>query len=138
MRFILLLSLLLCSFGAYSQTAKTMQHLEKRHQLCLDKGLRMAGCSQLFYQQMDSMLNVSYRQLRATLAPNAQAALQKEQRQWLSQRDRLFLEKQQDLKSLAQDNRMIAYEELAAFVKARALVLFRRWEQIKATPAGKK
>jgi uncharacterized protein YecT (DUF1311 family) len=87
---------------------------------------------------MDSLLSVSYRQLRATLAPNAQAALQKKQRHWLSRRDWLFREKQQDLKSLAQDSRMIAYEEIAAFVKDRALVLFRRGEQQKASPAGKK
>jgi uncharacterized protein YecT (DUF1311 family) len=54
---------------------------------CLDNGVNMMGCSQLYYKTMDSILNVAYNKLRKTLTIDRQTALKQEQLKWIKKRD---------------------------------------------------
>ncbi|WP_310558579.1 hypothetical protein [Flavobacterium sp.] len=45
----------------------TIDALEKKNQECLDKGVNMLNCSQNYYIQMDSLLNVVYKRIKGEL-----------------------------------------------------------------------
>ena len=46
-----------------SQNKKDIEAYENKYQECLDKGINMLGCTQLFYKQSDSLLNVVYKKI---------------------------------------------------------------------------
>lgn len=128
-----IISILLCiSFiTAYSQLNKTVDSLEKQYQSCLDKGEYMLGCSKLFYQQMDSLLNVYYKKLRSSCDSAQKENLKDEQFAWLEKRDKTFNETQKQTKAGAkkngssggQDEQMFVADKNAQFVKERVIEL---------------
>jgi uncharacterized protein YecT (DUF1311 family) len=73
-----------------AQTLRDLTTIDKKYQTCLDKGTNMLACSQLYYSQMDSLLNVTYNQLRRPLDQSGKAALKNEQLKWLGKRDVYF------------------------------------------------
>lgn len=119
----------------FSQTRSVLDSLENRYQACLDKGKNMFGCAKLFYQQMDSLLNVQYKQLRSSCDSVQKENLKQEQLKWLAKRDAYFKQTLNTFKSKnpkadpfgnafgAQDDAMSMFDDNATFVKKRLLEL---------------
>lgn len=124
---ILLLLLTFCSSDKNYQNV--IERLSKEHQACLDTGVNMLGCSRKFYFEMDSMLNVVYREYRSSLTESGKKILKNEQLNWLKKRDEFFAkenkEYQKNIKSQewGPDMYMIVYDNNADFVKERTLEL---------------
>jgi uncharacterized protein YecT (DUF1311 family) len=118
-------------FTTFSQTKETVDSLETQYQACLDKGQFMLGCSEAFYFQMDSLLNLEYKKLRSKCDSIQKENLKDEQLQWLSKRDKQFKQNQQQEHKNAkeggydggQDETMMLTDDNAKFVKERVLKL---------------
>ncbi|HEX7414881.1 MAG TPA: lysozyme inhibitor LprI family protein [Bacteroidia bacterium] len=108
--------------------AKDIALIDKNYQVCLDSGQYMGGCSYTYYNQMDSCLNVAYKQLQKKLDKTAKAALKKEQVDWLKTRDQEFKSIDQTNKMEGRDGEMIRESEKAQVVKKRVLVLITKIE----------
>jgi uncharacterized protein YecT (DUF1311 family) len=110
---------------------KTIDSLQTQYQLCLDKGQNMLGCSKVFYYQMDSLLNLRYKQLRLTCDSIQKENLKDEQLEWLSKRDKQFLKNQKQTNKEAkkegydvgQDEKMVLTDTNAMYVKQRVIEL---------------
>jgi uncharacterized protein YecT (DUF1311 family) len=100
--FLIIISIFTCLTG-FSQTAKTIDSLESQHQSCLDKGEFMLGCTERFYFQMDSLLNVLYKKLRSKCDSIQKENLKDEQLQWISKRDKQFRENQKQVHKEAKE-----------------------------------
>lgn len=100
--------------------------IEKRYQSCLNDGSYMLGCSKDFYNEMDSCLNVAYKQLREKLDEPSKAALKREQLNWIKARDLNFEQIDRANLEEGQDGEMFRKAEKANFVRDRVLVLVRR------------
>lgn len=100
--------------------------IEKRYQSCLDKGSYMLSCSKGFYNEMDSCLNVAYKQLREKLDRPSKAALKREQLNWLNARDFKFQKIDGAILEEGQDGEMFRQAEKADIVRERVLVLVTR------------
>ncbi|RKR81195.1 uncharacterized protein DUF1311 [Mucilaginibacter gracilis] len=122
----MILGLLFINSVVKAQTEQTITDLEVENKKCLDKGQAMLGCEQKFYGQLDSVLNVAYKNLRAGLNPTEKLALKADQLKWLALRDKAFADRKGAFASSAQDDRMIAYAEMNSIVKARVRLLIKR------------
>lgn len=115
-----------------TQTVEIVENMDTKHQTCLDSGIDMLGCSKSFYLQMDSMLNVVYHQLRATLGEKQKQALKNQQFKWIKKRDIYFkkqdntFQKKYEKGEWGIDMEMISYDDKANFIKERVIVLIRR------------
>lgn len=88
---VLLLAFFLFWSGSVSaQNLTDMNALDLSYKNCLDSGNNMSGCSQKYYFQVDSLLNVVYKSYRDDLNEHAKAALKKDQLKWLKIRDNYF------------------------------------------------
>ena len=121
-----------CLFQTFAQTVKSIDDMSKKYQTCLDAGKDMLGCSQHFYAQMDSTLNVAYNNLLTLLNSTEKESLKKEQLMWLKKRDTYFKKKdkifQDNVKkgNWGQDMKMITYDDKANYVKERVIVLIKK------------
>lgn len=115
-----------------AQTISTINVLAEKHQSCLDSGIDMLGCSKSYYFQMDSMLNVVYNKLRASLSQSEKDSLKKEQLNWLKKRDLYFEKQNKEFREKAQsgewgsDMAMITYDNQAEYVKDRVIILIKK------------
>ena len=113
------------TFSSQAQTLKELIDIDKKYKVCLDKGTNMLSCSQLYYNPMDSLLNVAYNKLRRPLDQSGKAALKNEQIKWLGKRDAYFKKVDKDYVAenssgfAGNDSRMIAIDEKAQFVRKR-------------------
>jgi uncharacterized protein YecT (DUF1311 family) len=122
------------NFVVFSQTAKTVNDLKTQYQNCLDKGEFMLGCSQTFYTQIDSLLNVAYTKRQAILNDAQKEKLRTEQRNWLVKRDIYFKKTLQEFKtknpntsfSQAQDDALLMHDQNAEFVMLRVQELMKK------------
>lgn len=129
-KFLSIVFIFFCLTG-FSQTAKTIDILESQYQACLDKGEFMLGCSEKFYFQMDSLLNVEYKKLRAKCDSTQKVNLKDDQVKWLAIRDKQFKFNRQQVHKEAkesgyeggQDEIMILTDKNAMFVKDRVIEL---------------
>ena len=129
-KFLSIVFIFFCLTG-FSQTAKTIDTLESQYQACLDKGEFMLGCSERFYFQMDSLLNVQYKKLRAKCDSTQKVNLKDDQVKWLAIRDKQFKYNRQQVHKEAkeggyeggQDETMILTDKNAMFVKDRVIEL---------------
>jgi uncharacterized protein YecT (DUF1311 family) len=103
-----------------------LKKVETDYKLCLDEGAFMLGCSKEFYKDLDSCLNVVYKQLKEKLDASSKAALKKEQLGWLKTRDLKFQQIDRTNKEEGQDGKMFRQDEKAAFVRDRVLILIKR------------
>ncbi len=112
------------------QIKKELSSMNNIHQQCLDKGDDMLGCATVFYNQMDSMLNVVYRQFRAQLDTVKFKQLKKEQLQWLADRNKNFkqLDKEAGSNELGSDvGHIYSENQKAAFIYDRIIFLLEKW-----------
>jgi len=115
----------------FSQTIKTIDSLETQYQACLDKGQFMFDCAYKFYSQMDSLLNIQYKNLRSKCDSVQKVNLKDDQLRWLAVRDKQFQFNKQKVNKEAkgngynggQDEIMILTEKNAMFVKDRVIYL---------------
>ena len=56
----------------------------------LDQGVNMSDCAQVFYDKMDSLLNIVYRSAMSKCNGEQKADLKQRQLKWLKQRDNYF------------------------------------------------
>lgn len=127
------ISILFCltSLTGFAQTNNVVDTLEDQYQACLDKGEGMLGCSDLFYRQMDSLLNLQYKKLRSMCDNVQKSNLKAQQLKWLSKRDKQFKQNQVETKKAAQESgydggeieTMTLIDKNAMFVKARVIEL---------------
>jgi uncharacterized protein YecT (DUF1311 family) len=89
MRTLISIGLTIILFGCQREmdyNAK-LENLSIEHQKCLDSGIAMMNCSQKYAFQMDSMLNVVYKDLIKRYDKPDQEKLKEEERMWIKQRD---------------------------------------------------
>ncbi len=127
-----LVTVLICTcLTGISQTVKTVDSLENQYHECLDKGEFMLGCSQKFYIQMDSLLNVQYKKLKTQCDSVQSANLKADLLKWLAIRDKQFEYNKQQVHKEAlegaykggQDETMILTDKNALFLRDRVIEL---------------
>ena len=95
----------------------------------------MLGCSKRYYYQMDSMLNVVYNKLKASLSQSKKDSLKKEQLNWLKKRDLYFEKQNKEFRYKFQsgewgsDMAMITYDNQAEYVKDRVIILIKKLQK---------
>ena len=125
----LILLMLFINICCYSQVNTTIKKLETEHQKCLDKGESMLNCTLVFYNLMDDLLNVTYKEIRLKLNKTDQQKLKELQLSWLKKRDAYFKQVEKKTTKLlegdnsSQDFRMICTNSNAVFVKDRIIEL---------------
>jgi len=113
-----------------SQTIKSVEKLEVKHQKCLDAGTDMLNCSKNFYFSTDSILIIVYDRLKEQLPKSQKSVLKNEQLKWLKTRDNYF--KKQDIFQKKDkgyggtDLQMIVINDKASFVMKRVKILINR------------
>jgi uncharacterized protein YecT (DUF1311 family) len=131
----ILITLILSSCSDRKDYRGQLEQLDKEHQNCLDKGERMMDCSYQYSKQMDSMLNVVYKDLMSTYDTEHKNKLRTEERIWIQKRDkelkRIYntinkLRETEDL--VPQDDMMIAYDEKAELIRKRVIELIDKYE----------
>lgn len=101
--------------------------MEVKCQTCIDAGTNnFVTCENIFYHQMDSILNGAYKALKKQLDTATFENLKKEQRIWLKKRDVYF--KKQDAKIGTEGggieaDKALAIHQKALYVKERILCL---------------
>jgi uncharacterized protein YecT (DUF1311 family) len=131
MKHISLLFLILSAYTNFAQTkphiqAGDVQQLATTYQQCLDKGENMYGCAVVYYTQLDSCLNLAYKQLRNKLDKNQQVTLKLEELSWLKTRDQKFKTIEQTNTVQGRDGDMIVQDKKDAIVKERVLQLIKK------------
>jgi uncharacterized protein YecT (DUF1311 family) len=128
----ILLVFVLTSMYCNSQTLETVYKMKSDYQKCLNKGQNMRNCALEYYNQSDSLLNVSYKNLKSKISSKEQSKLKKEQLEWLKKRDQFFQKVYSDTKKEGnfiegtQDFEMIIYDEQAKFVFGRVKELINK------------
>lgn len=119
-------------FSVSAQTRPQLTFLNQKYETCLGEGSNMVGCSQVYYIQMDSVLNVVYNNLRKTMSSAEKIAFKNEQLKWLSNRDAYFklvdknMAAENDLSVNGKDTQIITLDEKVQFVRRRVEELLRR------------
>lgn len=92
----------------------------------------MLGCTRWYYSQMDSLLNVVYKNIHYQSDAAGKDRLKTEQKKWLTKRDVYFkkLEKEPHTEIapgiLTRDEAMIMTDQKADYVRERVEVLIRK------------
>lgn len=134
MRLIIITLLLTLNISAQNST-KDLNILKVQNQKCLDKGEDMLGCSRKYYIQMDSLLNVVYKNCRSKLSLIQQQELKKKQLLWLANRDIKFKKIDSENSGLGNglDDLMAKTQEKADFVSERISFLIANYIKSKNT-----
>lgn len=109
--------------------SKLLNKLDLIHQECLDEGIEMLNCSKKYYSEMDSILNDVYRKLMKNKDIKEKNILKKEQLDWLKERDRVFIEFDNEKISelSAYENQTFSLTKKAEFVKERIEILITKF-----------
>ncbi len=120
--------------SANAQLKNSMDRIYQDHLKCLDSGINMLGCSRKYYLEMDSMLNLTYKKLRASLNEAEKSKLKEEQLKWLKERDAYFEDQNRIFNEKVtsgewgNDMYMVTYDDKADFVRKRVLDIIKRIE----------
>ncbi|MBD8490999.1 DUF1311 domain-containing protein [Echinicola sp. CAU 1574] len=113
-----------------------LDNLTKVNQEKLDTGNGMLETEKAYYFQMDSMLNVVYKDLIKSNNKTNYEKLREQQRQWLKERDIFFRNIQDEYQKesgeigfLPNDYKLMVYGEKSSFVKERVLALINLLEE---------
>lgn len=132
MKNVLFLFSILFSLYCNSQSLEVVNKMKADYQRCLNSGNGMKNCSVTYYNQSDSLLNVSYKNLKVKLSSKEQAKLKKEQLEWIKKRDLYFSNVYQNTKKEghfsegSSDFEMVIFDEEANYVFTRVKELIRR------------
>lgn len=127
-----LLLFILAAFHCNAQTMETVNKIKTSYQRCVDGGSGMKDCAIEYYNQSDSLLGVSYKNLKLKLSSKEQAKLKKEQLEWIKQRDKYFEKVYSDTKKEghfaegSSDFDTVVFDEKAKFVFIRVKELIKR------------
>jgi uncharacterized protein YecT (DUF1311 family) len=88
-------------YKSFSQSEITLKNLETKYKTCLDKGEFILGCTSIFYQEMDSLLNLYYNQIMKESDSLQKENLKDEQLNWLEKRDKNFISSEKKIKKEA-------------------------------------
>lgn len=104
---------------------ETLIKLSNQNQECLDKGGNMLGCSQKYNIQVDSLLNVVYKNIRKDLNETQQLDLKNKQLAWIKNRDLEFkkIDAQNTGLGKGSDDLMVKTQQKADFVSERVSFL---------------
>jgi uncharacterized protein YecT (DUF1311 family) len=125
--------LLLCLNLVAQNKQAAIDSLENQYQRCLSKGQYMYGCALEYYRQLDSMLDLVYRQLYSRLDTSRRQRLAVQQIQWKEKKDAYFklldtrVEKLHKKTLAGLDDRAIATDHKAAYIKDRVTELISRY-----------
>jgi len=129
-KWIFFLCLLAAGLKTFGQTRKAaVDSLERNYERCLSNGQNMYGCALTYYHQLDSMLNLVYRQLYARLDTSHRKTLRVEQVQWQERRKAYFklldmrVQKVHKKTLAGLDDHVIATDHKAAYIKDRVTEL---------------
>jgi uncharacterized protein YecT (DUF1311 family) len=128
---ILFLCMALClSLNVFSQVSKTtVDSLELRYQQCLGEGNNVYNCALQYYTQMDSLVNMVYRQLYSKLDNNHRESLLVSQQQWTEKKQAYFrniddrADKKRPLTLPGLDDDMIVTDNKAEYLRTRVIEL---------------
>ena len=119
-----------CSQKKSIQYSKTLNELANSHQKSIDKGQSMMADTRKYSIQMDSMLNLVYKDLIVRLNEVEKDSLITEQRKWLKNRDAEFrnyslsLDTVRDILGfIPRDDRMFVYDKQGEYIRLRVLEL---------------
>jgi len=127
-----LVIVVLFSFHCNAQTMETVNQLKSSYQHCLNSGNGMKNCSIEYYNQSDSLLNISYKNLKLKLSSKEQSKLKKEQLDWIKKRDLYFEKVYSDTKKEghftegSSDFDMVVFDEKANYIFARVKELIKK------------
>jgi uncharacterized protein YecT (DUF1311 family) len=126
MRLLVTILLLFVGTHVFSQTTKDLREMETQNQSCLDEGIDMIGCQIRYYQQLDSVLNLAYSNLRSKLSEKEKASLKTKQLKWLQERDVYFrnLENDRDTSEI-EIGQLAKYLEMNNYIKDRIIYLLK-------------
>lgn len=113
-----------------AQLRRTIDSLQAIEQSCLDSGIGMANCSCEFSHQMDSILNIVYKNIQTNLGTSQKTALKKEELLWLKKRE---INDKNSRKSAENEFAhssiiMIACHDDAGFVIDRIFSIIKKWD----------
>jgi len=127
LRITLIFVILLFSYSSFAQPAKAIQKYDSLYHSCLDKGQDMYGCSMVYYNEMDSMLHVVYKMARVRLDTTVRKNLNREQRQWIADRDTYFKTlATKDYGTEGKDREMMMEDDKASYIRKRTIELLNR------------
>ena len=119
-----------CSQKKSIQYSKTLNELANSHQKSIDKDQSMMADTRKYSIQMDSMLNLVYKDLIVRLNEVEKDSLITEQRKWLKNRDAEFrnyslsLDTVRDILGfIPRDDRMFVYDKQGEYIRLRVLEL---------------
>ena len=122
--------LMLVSNYSFSQVQKEIDKIITNRQKCFDDITnRMVFCAQVYYNDIDELLNIEYKKIRIVLNETEKLKLKQEQLAWLKLRDKNYLKIHKEVKKdlegddVSEDFRMICYDKEALFVQKRILEL---------------
>lgn len=132
MRKLLLFLSLMVGVQTFAQTKRAVvDSLEKGYQRCLAQTRYTYGCALEYYQQMDSMLDIVYRQLYSRLDTSRRRNLKVEQGLWIEKKESYFklldtrVEKFRSKTLAGLDDQAIATDQKAAYIKERVTALIK-------------
>ncbi len=130
------LIIIIFSNKSFAQTLTTVEKLENKYQECLDSGIGMKKCASDFYLTCDSLLNVSFKNLKIKLNKTDQNNLKIEQINWLKKRDTYFKKASIEAKNemgeqFSNDYKMVLFDKKSEFVMLRVKELIKRRNKIK-------
>ena len=116
--------------SAQTSTIRQINDMEKTCQHCIDVGTNnFIDCENIFYKQMDSILDAVYKSIKREMNTSNYEKLKKEQKEWLKRRDNYF--KKQEIEIGKSDvgleaDRALAIHKEALFVKDRIMFLLKK------------
>jgi len=87
--------------------------IEAKELRCLNKGENLPACVDTFYLEIDSMLNIVYKQLMQVLTPDERLALKKEELLWLKKRTVFFKAKDKEYETMMHSTKHQPYRDIA-------------------------
>lgn len=131
--FFLMILFLVVAFDtkADAQIKKTIDSLRAVEQSCLDKGIHMENCSCDYRQQMDSILNAVYNNIRSNLNSIQKEKLKDEEIAWLKKRSVDHKKSYQESGSAGiqgDDAEMMACDKDAGTIEDRIYSVIKNWD----------
>ena len=116
--------------------SKMIDSLSIEYQKCLDTGIGMYGCTEVFYRKMDSLLHLVHYRIIEKANPKDLDSLKNDQKVWLILKKNAFLyieiEYRKDRAELGDgdDLKMIVLDKKAKILKKRLMQISKKRETV--------